>query len=35
MIRCDYCSRSFTVTPLGRLRKTYHEILHGSDIVNR
>ena len=34
MIKCTYCTTSFRVTADGMVQKTFHELLHGSEIVN-
>ncbi len=34
MIKCDYCTTSFRVTADGMVQKTFHELLHGPEIVN-
>lgn len=35
MIQCGYCTRRFSVTPHGYAEKTFHEILHGTELVNK
>lgn len=34
MIRCNYCSKGFAVTPNGMVEKTMHEVLHEPRLVN-
>lgn len=35
MIQCVYCPRVFAGNADGRVEKTFHELLHGPEIVNQ
>ena len=34
MLRCEYCTRNFGATHNGFAEKTFHELLHGPNVVN-
>jgi aerobic-type carbon monoxide dehydrogenase small subunit (CoxS/CutS family) len=35
MIQCEYCPRGFVDTANGLVAKTFHELLHEPDVVNK
>ena len=34
-MKCDYCNRRFVDTQIGLAEKTFHEMLHEPEIVNK
>lgn len=35
MIRCEYCTKGFVETHTGLAEKTFHELLHDPEVVNK
>jgi len=35
MIQCEYCTRGFIETTNGLAEKTFHELLHEPEVVNK
>jgi len=35
MIQCEYCPRGFIETSNGLAEKTFHELLHEPNVVNK
>jgi|TARA_B110000305_G_C19048529_1_gene451571 aerobic-type carbon monoxide dehydrogenase small subunit (CoxS/CutS family) len=35
MIQCEYCPRGFIETTTGLAEKTFHELLHEPEVVNK
>lgn len=35
MIQCQYCTRQFVDTVTGLAEKTFHELLHEPQVVNK
>lgn len=35
MMQCEYCDRQFIDTQRGLAEKTFHELLHEPEIVNK
>ena len=35
MIQCEYCTKNFVENENGLVEKTFHELLHGPEVVNQ